>query len=411
MQQQTKVALGLLAGGIGLGGAAWLFSAAQDTGSDTDPAPGPPPPTPDEPVSPEGGSPVEGESPSEPDAPELGNGDESVAHPPDPTADTSASAGAPPAFTEADPFDVFFTDEDALPPPAQQPAEHAVKTDTRPAEHDLAAATQAEIDAALADAERRQLEVEAAAMAAVAHLANAPAPNSDETPPSSPPEWKPPVLTDPGYPDEGYRGLYDSTGSGKCQDYCRWVGGTGPPPAGKQDPLQYTASTDGKGGFWSCEQPVGSGKNTPAGHFGHSFKYSRCVQAYDQKGATEMTPPKPRAWEVEGKDCALPQRRIADQGHPDSYRGWYDVQGCGKCNDYCRWVGTGLPGVKFQAIDPARMTVSPLGYHWSCALAGQSTEYTRPGHFGPSFRPKKCVDPLTKKSLQGIRSPPDPKTS
>ena len=27
-------------------------------------------------------------------------------------------------------------------------------------------------------------------------------------------------------------------------------------------------------------------------------------------------------------------------GHADAFRGWYDVQGCGFCYDYCRWVGS-----------------------------------------------------------------------
>merc|ERR1719326_2886209 len=33
-----------------------------------------------------------------------------------------------------------------------------------------------------------------------------------------------------------------------------------------------------------------------------------------------------------------------DVGHEDEYRGWYDVQGCGRCLEYCRWVGHGSTG-------------------------------------------------------------------
>jgi hypothetical protein len=29
----------------------------------------------------------------------------------------------------------------------------------------------------------------------------------------------------------------------------------------------------------------------------------------------------------------------ADLGYGNRERGWYDVQGCGKCYSYCRWVG------------------------------------------------------------------------
>lgn len=45
-----------------------------------------------------------------------------------------------------------------------------------------------------------------------------------------------------------------------------------------------------------------------------------------------------------GGDCLpTPEANItstqADAGFADAFRGWYDVQGCGKCNDYCQWVG------------------------------------------------------------------------
>ena len=45
-----------------------------------------------------------------------------------------------------------------------------------------------------------------------------------------------------------------------------------------------------------------------------------------------------------GGACLPPSTSTADSGWTDNYRGWYDVQGCGKCNDYCRWVGNSGSG-------------------------------------------------------------------
>ena len=42
--------------------------------------------------------------------------------------------------------------------------------------------------------------------------------------------------------------------------------------------------------------------------------------------------------------CKARSPSKADAGYNDAYRGWYDVQGCGKCNDYCRWVGNSGSG-------------------------------------------------------------------
>lgn len=72
-------------------------------------------------------------------------------------------------------------------------------------------------------------------------------------------------------------------------------------------------------------------------------------------------------------------------GYADSYRGWYDVQGCGKCNDYCRWVGnTGSGG------DPAtKLSVGSKGSYWSCRLAGSSKSLS-PRNYFKTFTYKKC---------------------
>ena len=61
-----------------------------------------------------------------------------------------------------------------------------------------------------------------------------------------------------------------------------------------------------------------------------------------------------------------------DAGYADSFRGWYDVQGCGECNDYCRWVGNcgsgGDPAVK--VVHACTFQDAPATSIWSCRLAG-----------------------------------------
>jgi len=81
--------------------------------------------------------------------------------------------------------------------------------------------------------------------------------------------------------------------------------------------------------------------------------------------------------------CQPKSTSTADAGYGDSFRGWYDVQGCGKCNDYCRWVGNsgsgGYPGAKLQHGSS----------WWSCRLAGSSAAYSSKTHFN-SWSAAKC---------------------
>jgi len=61
-----------------------------------------------------------------------------------------------------------------------------------------------------------------------------------------------------------------------------------------------------------------------------------------------------------------------DDGYPDEFRGWYDVQGCGKCLDYCRWVGGNGGG----GGRPKDSTTQGDAF-WSCRLAGGSETHSR----------------------------------
>merc|ERR1711904_364689 len=85
--------------------------------------------------------------------------------------------------------------------------------------------------------------------------------------------------------------------------------------------------------------------------------------------------------------CKPVSTATADAGYTDVYRGWYDVQGCGTCNDYCRWVGdTGSGG------NPAKKLHVPGGRNpswWSCRLAGTNKNYSPRSQFR-SFKFKKC---------------------
>ena len=90
---------------------------------------------------------------------------------------------------------------------------------------------------------------------------------------------------------------------------------------------------------------------------------------------------------VAADGCAAAQNSVQDQGYNDAYRGWYDVQGCGECNDYCRWVGNsgsgGDPAVNFAAGS------TDNGSWWSCRMAGSDETYSARGIF-TSFNFAKC---------------------
>jgi len=78
----------------------------------------------------------------------------------------------------------------------------------------------------------------------------------------------------------------------------------------------------------------------------------------------------------DGDSSCTSEAAEADGSADDPYRGWYDVQGCGSCSDYCRWVG----GTGGSGGNPAnRLTYGNL--YWSCYLAGSSHRYTAADYF------------------------------
>jgi len=88
-------------------------------------------------------------------------------------------------------------------------------------------------------------------------------------------------------------------------------------------------------------------------------------------------------------ECLPPVANEADAGYQNGVYGWYDVQGCGQCNDYCRWVGNGGAGP-----DPATGHLWFGQSWWSCRLAGTDKVYTGREHFTNKFADgwpyKKC---------------------
>ncbi|CAE7393856.1 unnamed protein product [Symbiodinium natans] len=72
-----------------------------------------------------------------------------------------------------------------------------------------------------------------------------------------------------------------------------------------------------------------------------------------------------------------------DEGYPDNFKGWYDVQGCGECHDYCRWVGGSGSGG-----DPKEKLTHEASF-WSCRLAGTSAIHSPSGAF-QSWNFDKC---------------------
>jgi ferredoxin len=152
---------------------------------------------------------------------------------------------------------------------------------------------------------------------------------------------------DEGFSDD-FRGWYDVQGCGTCNDYCRWVGHSG----SGGDPSQRSVFDDS---YWSCRLAGSDISHSVAGYF-PNWNFKKCKS----KGEENCKPASTSDW---------------DEGYFDDYRGWYDLQGCGSCNDYCRWVGLDGPGG-----DPAKQMEKGASW-WSCRLAGTSQTYTPRGHF------------------------------
>jgi hypothetical protein len=99
--------------------------------------------------------------------------------------------------------------------------------------------------------------------------------------------------------------------------------------------------------------------------------------------------------------CAI-HAHHSDLGYTDTYRGWYDLQGCGKCYNYCRWVGNSGPGGDPSIATTYLRKGATSKSFWSCV----STKTGYNTH--SSFAFKKCSDkgapaPPLSSSAQGIQ--------
>jgi hypothetical protein len=97
--------------------------------------------------------------------------------------------------------------------------------------------------------------------------------------------------------------------------------------------------------------------------------------------------------------CEAKSTSTADPAfNDDNFGGWYDVQGCGRCFDYCRWVGSNGAGG-----DPAFRLVHG-GSYWSCRLAGGSGT-TGIEYFQNQFKQINERWPFKKCSGEGAQAP------
>jgi len=131
----------------------------------------------------------------------------------------------------------------------------------------------------------------------------------------------------------------------------------------------------------SCSDGVRNGDETCADGGGdHCREMStRCGDGKQCKLSSDCA--SGRCYHEEGRDdikrdCLPPMEDGfgGEDGHVDEFRGWYDVQGCGQCNDYCRWVGeTATDGTGFG--DPTT-SVRQGNAWWSCKKAGSAEMFT-----------------------------------
>jgi len=181
-------------------------------------------------------------------------------------------------------------------------------------------------------------------------------------------------------------------GCGRCNDYCRWVGGVGTGGDPQQSLEKQHAQHPNRWSWWSCRLAGASSSHSPRGHFA-SWDHPKC----SGEGASPPPPPPPPG------TCLPAQTEHRGAGYTDEFRGWYDVQGCGRCNDYCRWVGgVGTGGDPQQSLEKQHAQHPNRWSWWSCRLAGASSAWSPRGHFASWDNISKCF-------AEGA-SPPPPAT-
>ena len=119
-----------------------------------------------------------------------------------------------------------------------------------------------------------------------------------------------------------------------------------------------------------CKLMLGSTQATK-GHDGGRWQDAVCVvKPIGSGGGGGMTPP-PTCQECFENKWTTTTTAGYGSGYTDSYRGWYDLHGCGRANSYCRWEGNSGSGgdPRNHDANDGKMGSS----RWTCALAGTNT--------------------------------------
>ncbi|CAB9511427.1 expressed unknown protein [Seminavis robusta] len=218
---------------------------------------------------------------------------------------------------------------------------------------------------------------------------------------------------------DAYAGWYSLNNDGCCQDFCRWVGGSG---SGGDPGLQIKH----RDSYWSC-RPAGYAACTYFEGFGETFNFAKCdgqgLPAVSNPVIEAETAPPPPAEEIneetpeeleeslEEEDgetctqlpapadgsCAAANPSTLDNGvhgGNDAYAGWYSLNNDGCCQDFCRWVGSSGSGG-----DPS-LAIKHRDSYWSCRPAGYAACTYFEG-FGDTFNFAKCES-------QGVPATPEP---
>lgn len=117
--------------------------------------------------------------------------------------------------------------------------------------------------------------------------------------------------------------------------------------------------------LWKDDVPFVGHKAYVAGSGGDSrpgvrcFKYYHTVERLDCTGLPIFT-----CYQKKQTCTASTAASTFTAGNADNYRGWYDVQRCGTCNDYCYWDSTSASGGDPQSQYPTNNNAN-----WRCRMA------------------------------------------
>jgi len=204
------------------------------------------------------------------------------------------------------------------------------------------------------------------------------------------PPAKSPCVVEVAYPGTPayYNAHYGSLpGNAQAQDVLPCTG------MEEEAESQFSCVWQGGDGVGGTEEKLGSAANEAAciemvktqrpSANGATLESKGSGSCYAEMGMTGVSSSSTLWITCPFKMCKAKSTSTGDAGYADNYRGWYDVQGCGTCLDYCRWVGnSGSGGNPQQKLQHGSSW-------WSCRLAGDSSTYSGQNHFS-SWSHNKC---------------------